>query len=409
MTRHRRLRRAALAAALALSAGTGLAETRTVSGELTHRELIAIPEGAELAVEARDGTGALVAETRAATGGAQAPLPFALEVAEGALTLRAALFLGGAPIWASDPVTVAEGTGDVALGPVMLAAWRPAGSATRFRCAETGLEIVPAGDGVRMRIGATWIELAPGPAASGSRFVAADDPGTWAWPKGNAMTVSLRGEELPACVAAVEESLAPFRARGNEPFWSLTVTGGRLAFTPMDGEGFEADLPEPEAVPGGRRYSLPERGLVLTIEDRVTRDTMTGMPHPHAVTFEAGGVTYTGTGGEPAALLAGVEWRAEDVAGGGIPDNARVTLRFLAGGRAAGGSGCNRFTGVVRLSGEGLSFGPLASTMKACPEALMTLERTFLDGLARVSGFDFDETGALILRAGAERVALFRH
>ena len=413
MTPPRTLRTAALAVALAaapvLSGGAALAETRTIAGELGPRERMALPEDAEMAVEVHDAEGALVAVARAALAGAQAPLPFSLEAPEGALTLRAALFLGAAPIWASDPVAVTEATGDIALGTVPLTAWRTAGFATRFRCGETGLEIGLAGEGARMRIAATWFDLAADPAASGARFVSADDPGTWAWSKGNEMTVSLRGAPLPDCAAAVEGSLAPFRARGNEPFWSLEVTGGRLVFTPMDGAPTEADLPEPEAVPGGRRYALPDLGLVLTIEDRITRDTMTGLPHPHAVTVGSGGIAYAGTGGEPLALLAGVEWRAEDLGGAGIPDDAQVTLRFLEGGRAAGGSGCNRFAGRFALSGEGLSLGPLASTKMACPETLMSLERSVLDALARVTGFDIDATGALLLMAGDAGVMRLRH
>ncbi|MCX7645190.1 MAG: META domain-containing protein [Rhodobacteraceae bacterium] len=385
-----------------------MAEARQITGDLAYRERIALEPGAEIVVELRDETGALVAEFRADAGDRQVPLPFALAAPEGALTLRGGLLVGGVPVWASEPVAVPAGSGDAALGTVGLRRVVPMGFATTFRCGEAEVEVGILGRGARLRIGGTYVDLAPAIGASGARFEAPDDPGTWAWSKGNAMTVSFRGAELPPCLAALERNLAAFLAHGTEPFWTLRVENGEATFGPMDGAPVSGPVGAPEIVDGARRYAVGGTGLAFTVADAIARDAMTGMPYPATVTVATAEGTLSGAGGDPEALLRGVVWRAEDLGGRGIPDGAEVTLVFRDG-RASGRSGCNRYTGGYGVSGEGLSFGQMAATRMACPEALMTLERDYLAALSRVSRFDIDATGALVLIAGDQPVVLLRH
>lgn len=76
-----------------------------------------------------------------------------------------------------------------------------------------------------------------------------------------------------------------------------------------------------------------------------------------------------------------------------------------ARGAVAGFSGCNRFNGSYEVNGDALRFGPLASTMMACPESLMRLEQQFHRQLASVSRWAisgpmlelFDEHGVAVL------------
>ena len=51
--------------------------------------------------------------------------------------------------------------------------------------------------------------------------------------------------------------------------------------------------------------------------------------------------------------------------------------------RVRGSTGCNRLTGSYQLSGDTLTFGPMAGTKMACVEGMGT-ERLFLDGLQQV-------------------------
>jgi heat shock protein HslJ len=60
-----------------------------------------------------------------------------------------------------------------------------------------------------------------------------------------------------------------------------------------------------------------------------------------------------------------------------------LTLEFTTGGKASGNGGCNSFSGDYTLSGlDGIRFGPLASTLKACADpALDTQEQQYLAAL----------------------------
>ena len=57
-----------------------------------------------------------------------------------------------------------------------------------------------------------------------------------------------------------------------------------------------------------------------------------------------------------------------------------LTATFTAD-TVAGDSGCNTYTGSYTLDGDQVTIGPLASTMKACDEAIMTQETQFLTAL----------------------------
>lgn len=156
---------------------------------------------------------------------------------------------------------------------------------------------------------------------------------------------------------------AGYRARGNEPFWSITV----------------------------------ERVLC--------RDSMSGMPFPDTVTLHLDGRDHPGCGGEALDLLSGKEWTITRILGHEVVEPA-PTLAFLGDARAAGSTSCNRWNAPFLLSGEGLGFGLAASTMMACAEATMMQERAFLDALARITRHDFDAQGALLLKAGDETLVV---
>lgn len=107
------------------------------------------------------------------------------------------------------------------------------------------------------------------------------------------------------------------------------------------------------------------------------------------------------------APLLGREWIIEDIAGGGVIDNTQPALHFLADGRLAGSTGCNRIIGEYHSENSRLTLLPAGTTMMACPEALMMQERRLLDLLVQIERFAVDETGALILttKTGATLVA----
>jgi len=98
------------------------------------------------------------------------------------------------------------------------------------------------------------------------------------------------------------------------------------------------------------------------------------------------------------------EWVLEDINNQGIIDNSRVTLNFGDEGRVAGKASCNRYFAVYSVDGETLNIQQAATTMMACPEALVNQELRCLDALQGAQSFEIDATGALILTGDNSRI-----
>ncbi|MEK0082220.1 META domain-containing protein [Benzoatithermus flavus] len=95
------------------------------------------------------------------------------------------------------------------------------------------------------------------------------------------------------------------------------------------------------------------------------------------------------------ARLVGTTWRAVSILGQpvrpvtgtdflGRPVTVTVasTLTFVSTVAIAGGAGCNRYGGPVRVDGGRLRIGPIVTTLIACaPARVMTQEKRFLAAL----------------------------
>lgn len=78
-------------------------------------------------------------------------------------------------------------------------------------------------------------------------------------------------------------------------------------------------------------------------------------------------------------------------------------LRLQASdGRASGFAGCNMFAGPYQLSGDSLTFGPLAMTRMACAPG-MSIEGAYANALRDTKGFKINN-GELTLIDGAGKV-----
>lgn len=393
-------------ACMAATLATSPCAAREIGGSLIHLQRSAFPADAVVQLEARNGTGQILAETSTATEGAQVPIPFAVEVpADTDLTLTAAIFIGGRPAWIAPPVAVAAGTAPVSLGELQLGPYRPFGPET-LDCASATFGFEPGPDGGLLRFGPRVLHLTPDAAAPGARLAAVSDrTGTWVWNKGNEWTVSLDGREFAPCRFAMPD-VRPWRAGGNEPSWQVTVAGGEVSLARLGTEGtVTGPLPEPVTESEARRYDVAGTALVLRVRETICLDSMTGMAHPQTVTLTEGTVMLSGCGGDPATLLRGPDWRLTSLDGATVPDAIEITLRFDGQGRISGKGACNRYAGSYTLTGETLSFGPAAATRMACPEPQMAMEREFHAMLPRVTRFDIGEGGILRLIAGDEVVA----
>ena len=84
-----------------------------------------------------------------------------------------------------------------------------------------------------------------------------------------------------------------------------------------------------------------------------------------------------------------------------VPDDSEAAIVFDAG-RVTGNGGCNGFFGTVTGEAPGeLRFSAMGTTMMACPEPVMDLERQYLRTLAGGSSYSF-VAGRLVLRCRTE-------
>lgn len=393
-----------LIAALALILASTSAQARDVTGQMAYRERMALPDGAELKVELRNAEG-IVAEVTIPTEGRQVPLPFVIVAPDaGDFTLQGAIFVDGRPEWVTAPLTVPAGTDDADLGVVPLVRGVGMGFMNRMRCGGTVIEAGYLDAAVRLRIGETELTLPQTISGSGARYSDGATPETVFWNKGNNATLTLKGRDLPECVPMIDPPLFPLTARGNEPFWTLSLTDAGYVYERNMGEiRREGPMPQGVETQDGVRFDAGD-GLAFTLSRKLCRDTMAGMPYPMSVTVEDKGQALAGCAGEPVDLLAGA-WTAEHVEGAFLPEGSEVSLVFDAATRRVyGKSACNRYNGAFTLTGEGLSFGPAAGTMMACPQDLMAVEQTFLKRLELVDRFDLSPDGALELFAGGDVV-----
>jgi heat shock protein HslJ len=340
------------------------------------------------------------------------PVGFSIAVPEGIeAELRAALVVGGRPEWYAAGVAISAGTDPVLLGEIVLARFVPMGFATTLRCGGRDVVVGFFEANAVLEVDGRRTVLEPVPAASGARFEAPGDRGTWVWSRGNAVLVSIAGEELPECSVVPPAPPKPYRAQGNEPGWVLTVEEGRMTLVADYGaRTVDVALPEARFEDGAFVYAVAEPPLTVRMAPRLCRDNMTGMPYPETVTVTLEGRDLTGCGGDQLDLLTGAEWVVEDIGRRGIIDSSRVTLTFGADGALGGTASCNRYATTLAIGGEGVSVGQIAATQMMCPEALMNQEGAFFAALGSVGRFDIDETGALLLYdpAAAEPVLTAR-
>jgi heat shock protein HslJ/uncharacterized lipoprotein YbaY len=391
-----------------------------VRGQLASKTQIVLPAGSQAVVELRDVSrpdGRVVAEQRFDLQGRQLPVPFELSVDRSKLApgeryaVRGAVRSGARPAWASDAVAVDVAQATIDLGVLNLAQVRTGAFATTYQCGDRQAVIDYTQTSMRLRVGDDTFTLRQVPAADGAKFEAEGDPSTFFWSKGRGGTLSVKGRAFPECTIAGEAAARPLRATGNEPGWRLDLDGTKLTLLTDNGSRrTSAVASAPETLADGRRYTATsDRGAItVTVSERICRDSMTGMPFPHAVEVAFDGRTLKGCGGDPADLIKGPEWVVEDINRGGIVDRSRATLDFGPDGKLSGRASCNTYTARYALSGEALKISSPALTRKACAQSLMQQENKFVAVLKSANRFDIDPQGALVLKTANGRTIVAR-
>ncbi|PRX05968.1 UNVERIFIED_ORG: heat shock protein HslJ [Martelella mediterranea] len=389
----------------ALVSSSALAQDmRTISGEATYRERMALPEGAELAVEVTGFQGTELGSMSQPTGGRQVPLAFELSVPSGVKgELTAVIMVDNEIRFAGDPVGIAPGAEDVDIGTVWLSGFSPSGFQSTWHCGDRQVQIGFRDEMAVIETDDMIFELPQVVSADGARF-ASEDSDSEFWSKGGRAMLRLAGEEYPECVVVEDDK--SWKAQGNEPGWQAIIDGDRFRLDLNYGDDrLDLGLPAPEISEGAYHYMFDAFGLSIAIADRLCRDDMSGRLFPQSVALTTASGVLNGCGGDTMSLLSGPEWTVSDIGSEALPDENAVTLEIDAEGRISGSAGCNRYMGAIKPGGEGgLEIGPLAATEMACDEPLMALERRFFDAIATVDGFDIADNGQLILTSGGEAV-----
>ena len=299
-----------------------------------------------------------------------------------------------------------------------------------FDCAGTLLEVIYLEQGAILQLDGESVRLGPVAAASGVHYQGWRTDGVLIdfRAKGDTAILSVAGNDYPECSlvetpieagtdaaprpdspadAPAPEVFRTYVARGNEPFWQAQANAKEVRWSTVD--HVAADVftdPTRTAREDGFDLAATREGsrFALSATAALCNDSMTGMPYPHSVVVTVDGREFTGCGGNPIDVLTPNAWTVASI-GGAATSGRPPTLQFGDDGRAGGFAGCNRWTAPVSVSGEGLSLGVAAATLMACADdAASKQESEFLAALGRVTRFDIDPQGDLLLKAGDETV-----
>lgn len=178
-----------------------------------------------------------------------------------------------------------------------------------------------------------------------------------------------------------------------------TVDGDTLAIGPVAGTLMAC--PEPASTVETAYLAALER--TATFQTTATELTLSDADGQTVLTFAEAD--------EP--TLVGTTWSATGVNNGreavvSLVEGTEVTATFADDGTVSGSGGCNTYTGSYTVEDDALSIGPLATTLKACPEpqGAEEQEAQFLAAMERATTYLIDGT-ALELRddAGALQVS----
>ncbi len=109
--------------------------------------------------------------------------------------------------------------------------------------------------------------------------------------------------------------------------------------------------------------------------------------------------------------LAGTRWIVLEINGTTVPNPlpgwAPQSLEFDAAGTGVTGhGGVNRFAGRYSSTDNTLSFGPLAMTRRAGPQAQMDAEQTYTEALSRVVAWRQAGSNLVLTDSGSKRLLL---
>jgi len=130
------------------------------------------------------------------------------------------------------------------------------------------------------------------------------------------------------------------------------------------------------------------------------------------VLLDAGGATLL-TYAAGLTSLAGTSWQATGINNAkeavvGLAGTEQVTAAFSADGTVSGSGGCNTYNAPYKTPAPGqITFGAVASTMKACPDPVMQVEQQFFTALGKATNYQIDGNTLTLRDAGGAMQVVF--
>ncbi len=186
-------------------------------------------------------------------------------------------------------------------------------------------------------------------------------------------------------------------AKGNEPGWILKITDDTLDYVGNYGET-KINLPKPVGKPTFNGMSYHTTEFFVDITYSPCTDDMSGQRYADTVAVQVSKSTYNGCGGKmlPPENLEGTRWQVVSINSQPVVNTSPTDIAF-DGQKMTGTVGCNRLNGTYSISGNVISFGPIAATRMACPGPLMAQETAFSALLAKPVTQRFTASGDWVL------------
>lgn len=193
--------------------------------------------------------------------------------------------------------------------------------------------------------------------------------------------------------AAIADRAAPEIQRVEYP------VGGRGG--PFD---FATGLSAGDLTPRGR-YVV--RAVIVGPDQKLLWTSDTAYPIDPTVKVQTVGPIQLVMAAAPRADMTG-RWRVTSIGGVAIAAGSSAPwVNFDESGAVSGFTGCNNFSGTYSVSDQRLSFGPLATTRRACIGDAAANERAFLGAIGDGAAFaDTGNGGKSLIGAGKVTVTL---
>lgn len=264
----------------------------------------------------------------------------------------------------------------------------PQSTLINYGCGALDVQATYSPEHVELKFGDQLVKLDAKKSASGALYSNQERELEF-WNKGPQAQLTIAGQAYPLCVDK-DELPQKFSARGNEPFWLVHVNNGSASLRQPSGDRDypQVDISKVSDTSDNTWEVKLKEDETLHISATVCQDSMSGMPYPFTAKLNRNGSTFGGCAGEPHRLITGVSWQLHASALEQAP-----SIQFMSDNVVFGYSGCNRFQGEYQLTGEGLSFKPLAATKMMCGPEQMDAEQAMFEALDKITHFTVGDNG----------------